>query len=169
MRYIVILLAAAALLSGCATFIPTPDMAMSWNPSADTRKWQPQFVDGNPSGFIMELVPAGQLINDWKEMVSQQTVFTPATLSEYVSTWKGMLKSTDPNAKLKETKNRDGSRTVVYSSLKANELGIRRFIKASDGIYMIAYHVRPQYKNATTTSTWNKIIAQAQLVPNPQR
>lgn len=117
----------------------------------------------------MELVPAGDSVQSWKEMVAQQTVFTPATLNEYIATWELGLINVDPDAELEKTKNADGSFTIVYSSAKADESGIRRFIKGSDGIYMIAYHVRLQYNDPSKTAIWSKIIAEAKLVPNPAK
>lgn len=165
------MLASALVLTGCVMpgYIPTPDMSVSFNPSSDTREWQPQFMDANLSGFIMELVPAGDSIKSWKEMVAQQTVFTPAGLNEYIATWELGLINADADIELQKTTNADGSITIDYSSNKANESGIRRFIKGSDGIYMIAYHVRPQYKDSSKTAIWSKIIAEAKLVPNPAK
>jgi len=148
MKYIAVL-ASALILTGCVMpgYVPTPDMSMSFNPSSDAR----------------------DSVQSWKEMVAQQTVFTPATLNEYIATWELGLINVDPDAELEKTKNADGSFTIVYSSAKADESGIRRFIKGSDGIYMIAYHVRLQYNDPSKTAIWSKIIAEAKLVPNPAK
>ena len=102
-------------------------------------------------------------------MVAQQIVFTQQNLNEYVSRWESGLINSDSNIELKKVKNTDGSITATYSSVKANEFSTRRFIKASDGIYMLAYHARPKSKNDSTVAVWEKIIAKSKLIPNPAK
>src|SRR5450432_2466352 len=79
-----------------AKYVPTPDMAISWNMGKDARKWIPQFQDGNAQQIIFELVPAGQTIDAWKEMVAQQIDFTKIPLREHFDGWKAMLLRAEP-------------------------------------------------------------------------
>lgn len=142
---------------------------MSWNMGKDTRKWIPQFQDGNAQKIIFELVPAGQTINAWKEMVAQQIDFTKITLREHFNGWKAMLLRADPKISITEEKMDDGSVLAIYVSEAGNEMSIRRFIKAGDGVYMVAYHVRPKLKTDPIWNLWHDIIATASLVPNPEK
>ncbi len=150
-------------------YVPTPDMAMSFAIKKDSREWVQESMDGNNSGIIIEFVPQGESINAWKEMVAQQIAFTKISLREYVDGWKAMLLRADPKIELKEEVNQDGSILVIYTSILANETSMRRFIKGSDGIYALAYHVRPKLKNEEIFAVWSSIIQKANLVPNPEK
>jgi len=152
-----------------AKYIPTPDMALSFALNKDPRKWVSQFLDGNASGIIQEFVPQGESIDAWKEMVAQQIAFTKVSLREHVDGWKARLLRADPKIEIKEETNRDGSILVTYTSILADETSMRRFIKGSDGVYMLAYHVRPKLKKAGTFKIWLGIISSASLVPNPEK
>jgi len=159
------LLLAAPLRAG----IPTPDSAMTFHMEKDPRKWVPQFKDGRKTGFIMEFVPEGDSIKSWKEMAAQQIAFTKVSLPKYVDTWKGMLSKADPGVEIKEETGEDGSIFVTYTSAAANEAGMRRFLKGGDGVYMLAYHVRPKLKKEETFKIWSDILHTASLVPNPEK
>lgn len=166
----------SAFLLGCvlmvtaqAKFVPTPDMAMSWDMGKDSRKWTPQFQDGNAQLIIFELVPAGQTIAAWKEMVAQQIDFTKIPLDEHFGGWKAMLLRADPRIKITEEKLGDGSILATYVSEAADEMSVRRFIKASDGVYMLAYHVRPKLKTDVIWDLWRGIVTSAHLIPNPEK
>jgi len=135
----------------------------------DSRKWTPQYQNGTKSGFIMEFVPQGDSIKKWKELVAQQIVFTKESLRKYVDTWKGGLLKADSKVEVKEETMTDGSILVTYTSLKADETSIRRFIKGKDGVYMLAYHVRPNLKKDEIVKIWEDIIRTANLVPNPEK
>lgn len=152
-----------------ANYVPTPEMAMSFAMDKDPKKWEAQFMDGNKAGIIFELVPTGESIQAWNEMVAQQIVFTRKSLRKYVDQWKAMLVRSDPAIELNEEKRADGSIVVAYTSLAAREMSIRRFIKARDGIYMMAYHVRPSRKEEARLAIWREIVTGASLVPNPEK
>jgi len=150
-----------------AKFVPTPEMAMGFAMNKDTQKWVPKFMDGDKTGIIFEFVPEGQTIDAWKEMVAQQIAFTPVTLRKHVDDWKAMLLRADPKIEIKEEQKEDGSILVTYTSLAAQEMSMRRFIGAKDGIYMLAYHVRPAFKDEGRVKIWLDIITAAYLRPNP--
>lgn len=166
-RYLVFSLALAAV--AYAKYVPTPEMAMSFAMNKDSTRWVAQFMDGNASGIIFELVPEGQSINAWHEMVAQQIAFTKKPLRKHVDEWKAMLRRADPEIEVKEEELKDGSILVTYTSIAAQEMSLRRFIKAKDGIYMLAYHVRPSLKDAKRVATWYEILSEVSLVPNPER
>jgi hypothetical protein len=149
--------------------IPTPDSAMAFYINKDARKWAPQFQDGNKKGFIMEFVIDGDSIKSWKEMVAQQIAFTKTPLRKYVDTWKGLLLKADSKVEFTDGTNTDGSITESYTSISADETSIRRFIQGKDGIYMLAYHVRPKLKDPDIWKIWQGIIESAKLIPNPQK
>ena len=80
-------------------YVPTPEMAVSFSLDKDTRKkWEIQHTDGSAVGVIMELVPKGDSINAWKEMVEQQTSFTKASVRQFVDAWKAGLLKADPKS-----------------------------------------------------------------------
>jgi hypothetical protein len=155
-------------LGGCV-IIPTPDSAMGWRSNKDHREWTMQYGDRNKGGFIGEFVPKGDSIESWKEMVAHQIVFTTTTLRNYVDTWKDMLRKTDSQADIKEETLADGSILVTYTSFLADETSMRRFIKGQDGVYMLAYHVRPKWKKDDIFKIWEDIIRTANLIPNPEK
>jgi hypothetical protein len=152
-----------------AEYVPTPVMAVGFDINRDTREWERKFVEGNAKGFICELIPKGTSIKSWNELVAQQIFFTRQSLPDYVSRWKAGLVEADANVRIEEHKNSDGSVTIHYHSDKANEAGIRRFMKASDGIYMLTYQVRPKSKDHQVYQLWSGIIDKASLAPNPYR
>ena len=142
---------------------------MSFHIEKDPRKWTAQYQNGSETGFIMEFVPEGDSIKKWKEMAAQQIAFTSDSLRKYVDTWKAMLLKADPKIDLKEETMTDGSIFATYTSLSAEETSMRRFIKGKDGVYMLAYHVRPKLKEHETVKIWNDIIRTANLIPNPEK
>lgn len=152
-----------------ANYVPTPDMAMSFAMDKDPTKWVAQFMDGSKKGIIFELVPQGESIESWNEMVAQQIAFTKASLRKHVDEWKAMLVRADPAIEMKEEKKEDESIVAEYTSLAAKETSVRRFIKAKDGIYMLAYHVRPARKEEARLQIWREIVAGASLIPNPEK
>lgn len=142
---------------------------MAFHMEKDARKWTPQYQNASKSGFIMEFVPEGDSIKKWKEMAAQQIVFTKDSLRKYVDIWKSMLLKADAKVDFKEETMTDGSIFVTYTSASADEMSMRRFIKGKDGIYMLAYHVRPKLKKEETLKIWDDIIRTANLVPNPEK
>jgi hypothetical protein len=142
---------------------------MSFRMEKDPRKWTAQYQNGNKSGFMMEFVPEGDSIKNWKEMAAQQIAFSKEPVRKYVDVWKEMLLNADPKVDIHEETIADGSVFVTYTSALADETSMRRFIKGNDGIYMLAYHVRPKLKKDGTIKIWDDIIRTAQLVPNPEK
>ena len=165
-----LILGLALLVSAHAKYVPTPEMAMRFAMAKDdTTTWVPQFMDGNASGIIFEFVPEGQSIKAWREMVAQQIAFTKISLRAHVDEWKAMLQRADPKIEIAEEAMSDGSLLVTYTSLAAQEMSMRRFIKAKDGIYMLAYHVRPSLKEEQRVAKWREILTDASLIPNPEK
>ena len=148
---------------------PTPDMAITIAFDDDTTKWKMQFLDGNAQKMIAEFTPKGQKIKDWKEMVAQEITFTPRKVSEHLIEWKAMITKADSDVEIKQTENQDGSVTVEYKSKKFNEYSIRKFMKSTDGIYALAYHMRLHLYNEDRSKTWAAIIAKSNLIPNPRK
>ena len=169
MKSVFTFLLCLAYVASLQAAIPTPDSAMAFHMEKDPRKWTPQYQNGSKTGFIMEFVPEGDSIKTWKEMAAQQIAFTKDPLRKYVDTWKSMLRKADAKVECKEETMTDGSIFVTYTSASADETCMRRFIKGKDGIYMLAYHVRPQLKKEETLKIWDDIIRTANLIPNPQK
>jgi len=164
-----ILLVSLSISSLPAKNVPTPVMAVSFAMNRDPKKWVGQISAAEELYIIFEFVPAGESVNAWKEMVEQQIGFTPASLRDYVDVWKkGMLRS-DSKLIINEQMEKDGSLIAAYASAVGQEIGVRRFIKGKDGIYMLSYMVRPKYRDDARLKIWMDIIYSATLVSNPQR
>ncbi|MGQ0502878.1 MAG: hypothetical protein ACT4P0_09795 [Panacagrimonas sp.] len=161
-----------ASLVGCASVpghIPAPAMATAISMDQDPRTWVVANGTRGPGGYLMELVPQGQNIKSWSEMASNQIVFTDLGAADFVANWKAGIMATDPKAAYQESTASDGSITVHYESALAREKGIRRFIKGPDGIYMVAYHARPESFDPAPYQTWGKIIAETELTPDSHK
>jgi hypothetical protein len=100
-------------------------------------------------------------------MFDEKTMLTKDSVREHIDVWKKMLARVDPKAEVKEEKAPDDTITVSYTSMAGDEMGISRYFKASDGIYVLSYRVRPKLKREETLKTWRDIISSATLVSNP--
>ncbi len=101
-------------------------------------------------------------------MVAQQVTFTNLPLRQYVDGWKAAMQGKDAQIQITESSLADGSLVVEYTSLPFQETAIRRFIQCSDGIYALAYHVRPQLRDEGKYKIWLHIIDTASVIPNPK-
>jgi hypothetical protein len=170
MKHLIGILAAFCFAAWAQAAVPTPAMAMSFEfLKKDPRNWTPAHQDGNELGIIMELVPKGDDVAGWKELVVHQIAFTDASVRKFVDVWKGGLTNAAPEAECKEDVAKDGSILVTYTAVKADEVGMRKFIKGPDGIYMLAYNVRPKLKDEKRIKLWNEILGEASLSPNPNK
>ncbi len=150
-----------------APTIPAPDLVIALAIDEDGRDWQPGFRDASVKGALIELVPAGSDIKSWSEMVALHTIFTPLSVAAFVANWQGELVAADPRVIHSQTTAADGSITVEYESAAFREKAIRRFMRGTDGVYMLAYHTRPQAVDRAAYDRWGKIIADASLDANP--
>lgn len=76
---------------------------------------------------------------------------------------------TDKDSRKWMPQHQDGSILATYTSVSADESSMRRFIQGKDGIYMLAYHVRPKLKKDDTFKIWEEILRTAELIPNPRK
>jgi hypothetical protein len=165
----VILVVVALLVSTAAqaTFVPTPDSAISFKMGDDPRNWTLVFQNGDRGGVIAEFTIDKESIDHWTEMVAQQIDIVPLPLDQHFGNWVTMLKRADPKIVITEEHLADGSILATYDSLSFDELSVRRFVKGSDGVYMLAYHVRHRLKKTDIWNLWTTIVSNALLVPNP--
>ena len=154
---------------GYSEYVPTPDLAMSFKMGDDHRNWTMVSQNGNRNAIIAEFTVDKEDINNWSEMVAQQIDFGTLSLDQHFRNWVAMLKRADPKIVITEDHAADGSILATYDSKAFDEVSVRRFVKGTDGIYMLAYHVRHRVKNADTWNLWIKIVSKASLVPNPLR
>src|ERR1017187_2157636 len=111
---------------------------------------------------VAVFVPKGDSVEAWKEMVSMQVAITQESLRSYVDTWKAALPKADSKIDIKEEAIGDDSIIVTYTS--ADQTRIQRFIKGKDGVYMLAYQVRPKFKKDEIFKIWDIIIRTATLI-----
>jgi hypothetical protein len=147
--------------------VPTPEMALEFNLAKDPKKWSGHLIFAKPSGFMYEFAPVGESLDAWTEMVEQQIGFTRVSVKYFVEDWKLRMIHADPRLSLNEENEKDGSILVAYASSVGREISVRRFIKADDGIYMLAYLVRPSTRDEGRLKMWVDIISTATLVKNP--
>ena len=134
------------------------DSAIQFHIAKDSRKWTSPHMQGD----IAEFVPRGDSAEAWKEMVSMQVAITQESLRSYVDTWKAALPKADSKIDIKEEAIGDDSIIVTYTS--ADQTRIQRFIKGKDGVYMLAYQVRPKFKKDEIFKIWDIIIRTATLI-----
>ncbi len=153
-----------------AQHIPTPDMAMSIPFGEDSEtEWEMKFMDGNSKAIIAEFAPKGQSIEKWKEMLSQEIIFTKDSLEKHLANWKRMINSADPKIEITEEKKGDNFLIYTYRSEAFNEHSIRISFKASDGIYTQAYNIRLDQPNKERIALWKTLIPKSKLRPNPEK
>ena len=147
--------------------VPTPEMAIVFALNKDPRQWILASTEANQTVITQEWVPQGDSIDAWKEVFGQKIFFTKVSVREHLDEKGCLLGPVDPKAETTEEKNLDGSITVTSTSIAGDEVGISRYSKASDGIYILSYRVRPELKTEATFKIWRGIISSASLVPNP--
>lgn len=149
--------------------VPTPAMAIQVGTvtKQDRREWKLQFVHGDRTQILGELVPAGDSIENWKEMQANHILFINQPLREHVDQWKALL-AESPQSTQKETVLPDGAIMVEYEAPEADEIGIRKFMKGPDGIYAHGYHVRKAHRTEDKYNLWREIVAETKLFPNPE-
>ncbi|HTQ29677.1 MAG TPA: hypothetical protein VMI53_00565 [Opitutaceae bacterium] len=169
MKLLIFMLCLAIPSSLWAENIPTPRQAIKFNIKADGRQWVSEPTKANASGFTTQLIPKGDSVKAWREVAIYQIVFTTTPQAGYVKQWEAGLTGSDAKARVRETANTDGSITVTYTSPAADETGVCRFITGEDGIYMLAYQIRPDLKTDAAFKLWTGIVDDAVLIPNPER
>jgi hypothetical protein len=170
MRRLLLLLTALVLSTAVhAKYVPTPDSAMSFKMGDDPRKWTMVFQNGDRGAVIAEFTIDREDIDHWSEMVAQQIDFVRLPLDQHFKNWVAMLKNADPKIVITEEHLDDGSILATYDSQAFDELSVRRFVKGSDGVYMLAYHVRHRLKNPEVWNLWTTIVSKASLVTNPMK
>ena len=166
------LLVLAPLLAGhalAASAAPLPMKAMSWSLPRDGHKWVVQSQEANDRGLTTQFLPAGDSPAAWTEMLVQQTTFTDSGVRHFVDLYRTELLKADRAAVPAETLNADASITLTFASDKTGQTTVRRFMRGTDGIYMLAYYVRTAARNADTLARWREAIDGATLSPNPER
>jgi hypothetical protein len=139
-----------------------PDSAIQFHIANDPRKWAPEKrtdKDGAET-FVLE----GDSAKARNEIVRVQVTVTQESLQSYVYTWKAALLKADPKIDFKEEA--IGNDSIVVNYRSAGQTGIQRFIKGKDGVYMLTYQVRSQFKQDERLRIWDSIIRSAILIPS---
>src|SRR4051812_12677629 len=139
---IIYLCSLACVVSSQAAPGDTPERLITFALEKDSRPWSPEQPGTNITGVVIEWALKGQPIASWKELVDERLLLTRRSVRQHVNGWKSMLAQVDPKAEVKEEENSDGSITVTYDSVKADEMGISRHFKGPAGIYVLSYRVR---------------------------
>ncbi|HNX03904.1 MAG TPA: hypothetical protein PKI32_00290 [Opitutales bacterium] len=151
----------------CAAAVPTPRQAVSADFGVDSStQWVVGYSAGNESSVIMELVPKGETVENWSEIVTNRIMFyaDPVTVEQQVEAWKAML---GPTTEVQVEKLDDGSCFATYSSKAHDEFGMYHFFPGEDGVYEIGFAEKLSKKNEDRVALWRSILMRAKLVPNP--
>ena len=147
----------------CLTFAASLHAGIRFNLGNDHRKWTPSVTNTDTATrFFLK----GDSITTWKEMVSLEFADSNVSLRKYVDTWKDGLLKADPKIDFKEEAVGDDSIILRYTSASADSTCIRRFLKDKDGVWILAYHVRPKFKTGETFKIWEDIIRSAISIPS---
>ena len=149
--------------AAAATGEKTIKSSINFHLEKDPRTWLPEYPLTNGTVVTIEWVLKGDSINSWKEMFDEKSILTKDSIRQHLDSWKSLLARVDSKAEAKEEENADGSITVTYSSIAAEEMGISRYFRGNDGIYILSYRVRPKLQNAKTLKIWRDIISTATL------
>lgn len=152
-----------------ATNFRQPQMAVAFSSGDDNRKWTSRMLDRSQARILMEMVPEGTNFKSSVERVENQIVFTPATLNNYMKVWLLLQREADNEFKTVSTIRDPHSMLVIYRLPSQNILAVRKFMKADDGVYMLAYQVKEDAVNYDVYSIWLDNIKTARLIENPER
>ena len=155
--------------AAAATGELTIKSSIKFHLAKDPRTWLPERPLTNETGFTIEWVLKGDSINTWKEMFDEKTILTKDSIRQHIDVWKSLLARVDSKAEAREEENKDGSITVIYTSIRGDEMGISRYFRGVDGIYILSYRVRPKLQNVQTLKIWRDIISTAVLAPEHVR
>ncbi len=156
--------------SASAQGVPTPDMKTALPINRDSQvKWVSAHSKGNETHIIVELVPEGQSLKAWKEMLANQITFTRDNLKRHVDDWKTRVRKADPKVEIEGLNISNSSITVIYRTKQMDEYSVRKFLRGTDGIYVIAYHNRLSRFNRERADLWISILKDARLVPKPPK
>jgi hypothetical protein len=156
---------ALSLVSAEARDIPTPKMAVVLPATQDRdTKWVIAHTDGNEVSLLMELVPSGQRVESWDQLISNTVCFS-CGMSQFLAEWKEKLESAGARIESSEVLP-DKSVITVYKSLEEN--GIWRHMEGPDGIYGISYQTRPATENPERVRMWERLIREVRLDKNPK-
>lgn len=150
--------------------VPTPRMAVVFRIEGDSRVWEVKESHANPFGIITQMVPEGDSLEAWTEMVSEQISFTPISVREAVEVFVGRMRKADAEILIGvEPGSSQDSYLVTYSSKAADEASVRMFMQGPDGIYMFSYLARPSTPGLLPRyRAWREIVSKTRLVPNPR-
>jgi hypothetical protein len=153
----------------CLIFTASVQAGIQFHMGKDPLKWEPvrpqtRFEDN----IFEELVPKGDNVNAWKELVTLQSPSTGLSLRKYVDNWEIMLRKGDSRIKIKEEVLGDCSIVVTYTSASKNEISVRRFMDDNHRLYILAYHVRPKFEKNERLRIWSDIIRTATVFPDPR-
>lgn len=160
----------AVLLSSCATvtplettFVPNPNSGLKVAYSAD-----------NPGvGTIVEYVPPGETIEDWRHLVTIQFLENErrsldelvAKLEETMRQFGGTLEWTvlerDANSVLYEWRLLDRPKE---GALYQDECEVSRFLRGNDGVHRVAYTERARTMDPAKRSHYIEVFRKAYVV-----
>ncbi len=143
-----------------------PAMVIVFAIDQDPREWAQQPAELTPSGASIKLLPGGQTLDSWTEMVVLETTYTDATPAAFVAGWLTELHGADPQATYSQSVADDGAITLEYASVARREKAIRRFIAGTDGVYTATYKVKQSHFDPAGYDLWRSIIADATLEMN---
>lgn len=152
-----------------AANIRPPLMAVAFNSGEDNRKWVSEVRESSHARILMEMVPERKSFESPIEMLENQIEFTPATLNNYMKIWVLQQSQMDNGFKIINAMRDQHSILIIYRLPSQNRVVVRKFMKADDGVYMLAYKVKEDAINYDVYNIWLDTIKTSSLIKNPER
>ncbi len=132
-------------------------------------KWIPVMMDAKRKVIKVELVPEGQSAYSWKEKIGQEIYYTNDSLDEHFKDWEKRLKKEYKDVTTTQETLADGSKYVTYFSKQNYDTAQQRWIRQTDGIYIMSFHIRPLVRTSERTERVEKLLKEGGLKPAPAK
>jgi len=128
----------------------------------DGHEWQVSTETDTGQGYIKEMIPAGDQIDDWKELLTQQVLPIPLTPMEFKDRFKDFFLQKEPDSTFEDEVAPDGVLIRTVSKV-GKEISLRKIVSRDGAIYSVSYNIRPKLANAEKLRQWRNIIRNAKL------
>ncbi len=135
----------------------------------DNKEWDLGWQNKTDTTRIVEFIPKGQAVENWKELVTLQ--FYPGLQSyapgDYLSAFLGHLQSTDSQvtSKIISTSADDALAEwhILNSNKNPNQFEVDRVVKGTEGLHMIHYAIKTSNWSDDERTKWLNFLCSAKL------
>lgn len=170
MKQITIAIIALALLIGC---VGPPQRSAQRIPlhlikhEFDGREWKVGYQAGNSKEIISEWVVNNETVEDWNELLTTHFHYHNMPIRRFSSLMQELLGNDCPTLEIQIISEED-SRILfewLHNGCRGHDAQreIRKLLKGTDGVYMLAYAVKEKEYSEMIYQRWMKIIMEAEL------